>query len=361
MSTAMALTVTEGLATQPTGQAWRRLWQLVGARDGVLLQAHQGRWRWPWALLSTFLAFAGILILQMVALGAHWAFNGQLPGELQLDWKAPSSFLVMLLSFLPLIIVPCLLTRYVHKGLWRQLLGSSRRFEWKLYVRAAAAGFVVMAASIAFDYVVDPNAYQLLHHGAVLLPWLVVGMAVIFVQTLAEEIFFRGYLLRMWGAVVPYRLLTTSIIMGVFISGHFPNADFKRDFWFNLISFMLIQGVWCYVWFRTQSIAATAGLHWANNVLAFFILASVPGQSTAMAIASNTDAVLLAGGSHLHDAYAWSGLLVGLGVTLLLLVWRRSPFYLPIRRCAVSHVAEAAREIADAGNGAPGPRWPVMA
>jgi membrane protease YdiL (CAAX protease family) len=75
---------------------------------------------------------------------------------------------------------------------------------------------------------------------------------VIFVQTLAEEILFRGYLLRIWGAVVPFRLFTTSALMAAFISLHFPNADFKVDFWFNLIGFVLTQAVWCNVWFRAR-------------------------------------------------------------------------------------------------------------
>jgi hypothetical protein len=161
-------------------------------------------------------------------------------------------------------------------------------------------------------------------------------LAVIFVQTLAEEILFRGYLLRMWGAVLPYRVLTTSMVMAVFISGHLGNADLESDFWFNVIGFALTQAVWSYMWFRTQSVAACAGLHWANNVLVFFIIATVPGQSTAMAIASTTDAVLARGGSHLLDPSAWAMMLFGLGLLVMLLVWRRSPFYLPIRSCAVA-------------------------
>jgi membrane protease YdiL (CAAX protease family) len=342
MSTAMTLTGTGGATMPPLGEAWRRLRLLVGSRDALLLLGRQGRWRWPWALLSTVLAVVGILLLQLAAIGVHWMFTRELPGDLVLDPKVPSSFLVMLLSFLPFMLVPYLLTRYLHKASWRQLIASSRRFEWRLYVRAAAAGFVVTAVVLAIDYAVDPSAYRLLHHGTALLPWLVVGLAVIFVQTLAEEILFRGYLLRMWGAVLPYRVLTTSLVMGLFISGHFSNADFKTDFWFNAMNFALVQIVWSFVWFRTQSVAATAGLHWANNVTCFFIVATVPGQATNMAIASNSDAVLLAGGSHLLHPYAWFLSLLGLGLTLLLLVWRSSPFYLPVRRCTVSRAVDEA-------------------
>jgi hypothetical protein len=65
-----------------------------------------------------------------------------------------------------------------------------------------------------------------------------------------------------------------------------------------------------------------------------------------MAIATYRDALLLNGGSHLLDPYAWAITLLGLGLTLELLVWRRSPFYLPIApsgRRADAHLDEHAR------------------
>ena len=55
--------------------------------------------------------------------------------------------------------------------------------------------------------------------------------------------------------------------MVVFIANHVGNSDFENDFWFTLTVLVLTQILWSYVLvLRTQSIAATAGLHWANNV-----------------------------------------------------------------------------------------------
>jgi membrane protease YdiL (CAAX protease family) len=329
----------------PRAALWRRLRHAVSEQGAFLRQGRQGRWRWPWALLSTLLAVLGIGILQACVMGIGWAFRVESAPDKVLDPQQLSSFVMVLLAFLPLIIVPCLLTRYLHKVSWRQLLASSGRFDWRLYRRAAGAFFVVGAALAAFDYSIDPKAYQLVHRGIDYLPWLGLGLAVIFVQTLAEEILFRGYLLRMWGAVVPYAWLTASVIIAVFISLHVNNPDFKLDVWFNLIAFALAQLVWSYLWLRTGSVAATAGLHWANNVTSFFFLAAVPGWSPSMAVAIYRDDVLLKGSSHLLDPYAWAITLLGIGLTLGLLVWRRSPFYLPVARSdrhASAHLDEQA-------------------
>jgi membrane protease YdiL (CAAX protease family) len=320
---------------EPSARLWTPLWRLAIARDVVLLQGRQGKWRWPWAILSSALASVCIVFLLALVLGIGGLLNVDLKDDELLDPQRPASFFLVLFLFLPFIVVPSLLIRYLHQVSWRQVLALSGRFDWRFYRRAAGAFFTTAVILFAIDYPIHTSAYRLLARGIDHAPWFALGLAVIFVQTLAEEILFRGYLLRIWGAVVPFRLLTTSAVMAAFISMHLPNTDFKVDFWFNLFDFVLTQAVWCYVWFRTQSTAASAGLHWANNVMAFFVIATVPGQSTSMALASFTDPVLLRGGSHMLDPYAWFESLLGLGLTVVLLVWRRSPFYLPFAGCAV--------------------------
>jgi len=336
MTTAtLALASTDAPPPEPFARLWTSLWRLVTARDAVLLQGRQGKWRWPWAVLSTVLAIICIIFLLVLVLCIAGLLGLDLRDDNPLDPQRPASFFLLLFLFLPFIVGPSLLIRYLHQVSWCQILAFSGRFDWRLYLRAAGAFFITAAILLAIDYPIHAGAYRLLPRGVDHAPWLALGLAVIFVQTLAEEILFRGYLLRIWGAVVPFRLFITSAVMAAFISLHFPNSDFKADFWFNLIDFALTQAVWCYVWFRTQSTAASAGLHWANNVMAFFVIATLPGQPTSMALASFTDPVLLHGGSHMLDPYAWFEALLGLSLTVLLVVWRRSPFYLPSAGCAV--------------------------
>ena len=97
--------------------------------------------------------------------------------------------------------------------------------------------------------------------------------------------------------------------------------------------------------------AASAGLHYANNVLCFFIIATVPGQSTTMAFASATNSVLLKGGSHLLDPYSWTISLLQLVLITLLVLWRRSPFYLPARPSPSPAAIVDARPGRDSRNG----------
>ena len=81
------------------------------------------------------------------------------------------------------------------------------------------------------------------------------------------------------------------------------------------------------VLFRTQNLAASAGLHWMNNVLAL-LMPTVPGQPTVLGLAIYTDPVYMAGGSRLFDPLTHAAGAVGVTLLLTMFFWRRSPFYL---------------------------------
>jgi hypothetical protein len=70
-----------------------------------------------------------------------------------------------------------------------------------------------------------------------------------------------------------------------------------------------------------------AGMHWMNNAWAMLV-ATVPGQPTAMALVVYTDPVYAAGGSRLFDPAVYLTAAAQLVALLALLLWPRSPFYL---------------------------------
>ena len=83
------------------------------------------------------------------------------------------------------------------------------------------------------------------------------------------------------------------------------------------------------VLFRTQNLAASAGLHWMNNVLALLV-PTVPGQPTVLGLAIYTDPVYMAGGSRLFDPLTHAAGAVGVTLLLTMLfgavrrsTWRR--------------------------------------
>ena len=301
--------------------------------DPVLLQGREGRWRWPWVVsgvLLTALIFSalslGVFAFEDLATARNWITGGFPDNVLPLDPAQPITYLDVLFASLAFLIPPLLVLPIVHGVPWRRAFAyPGVGFRWSQFWRAALALLVVSLLGLAVGYATEPTEYSFPRPQAAI--WIVLAVAVIFVQSLGEEVLFRGYLLRAWGAVLPFRLPVTAAILALFVTAHLDNDDLKRDLLLNAAYFAVGEAVAYAVLFRTQNLAASAGLHWMNNVVAL-LMPSVPGQPTALALAVYTDPVYMADGSRLLDPLTHAAEIASLALLVAMLFWRRSPFYL---------------------------------
>lgn len=299
--------------------------------DRFLLLGRVGRWQWPWALLGTIATFALIIAIGLITdpietwlAGRH----GEDAAGSDLTPDRLDTFASFLLFALSVTLAPALVISLVHGLDPRRLLGPNGRFRWDLCARASLAMLFVAAVGVAIGLVREPQSYQWQAIKPGHLPWLLLALPIIFCQSFAEEYLFKGYLVRVWGAVLPVRSVIVLVVAAVFTSAHAINDDVARDLAFNLLIFFAGELLTLAVYLRTCSLGAVTGLHWINNVWAMCVLATQPGQSGALALAVYTDPVLAAGGSRLTDAYGYLELLAGFALLWVMLTWRRSPFYL---------------------------------
>lgn len=303
--------------------------------DRFLLSFRTGRWRWPWAILGTALTLSLViaigLITEPIENRLAMRFGHSTPGTDLLPGR-PDTFVSFLFFALSVSLAPSLVAAGLHGVDPRRLLGPESRFDWGQMLKASAALVAVMGAGLVIGLFREPQNYAWLSRDTSQLPWLAVAAALILYQSFAEEYLFKGYLFRVWGAVLPIRTLIVVTVAAVFTSAHAINDDVATDLAFNLIFFFAGELVTLLVYLRTESLGAVTGLHWINNVWAMCILPTQPGQSTALAIAAYTDPVLSAGASRLTDPKSYLEVAAGLMFLLVLLCWKKSPFYLPPHR-----------------------------
>jgi hypothetical protein len=307
----------------------------IGPADPALLQGRQGRWRWPWAVIGTAVLGAGTFLSLKIADGADQLAAQPFGGLLDtMEFVAgrPDSFIAFLTYAFALAAPVVLALVAIHGLSWKTALGPNGTFNWTFFWRGAGAILTVYVFSTLLTYVREPENFTLQPKAPSYLFWLALGILVILPQAFAEEFVFKGYLARVWGAVVPSRLLIVGVLATVFTWLHAENEDIKVDLWFNLVSFVATEIVTFFIFLRTLSLGAMTGLHWMNNVVSLCILTSTPGSAFEFAIVKYTDPVLSAGGTHLTDPRAWAELVVGLAALWVLLTWRRSPFHLPALR-----------------------------
>ncbi|MFM9940261.1 MAG: CPBP family intramembrane glutamic endopeptidase [Hyphomicrobiaceae bacterium] len=324
------------LRPEPAASAlalWRPL-----TRDPVLLAERVGRWHLIYAILGTIAcALLAVALLSIIDHGLETLANrtgtraaydraGEpnvffLPGNVY-------TFLNNALFGVALIAVATALAALHLRSpgyFWRYHGPGGAA----LFFKTAAAMIVVTLAGSAYEYIKNPASFALrTDFGRIYLLSVAAGIGALLLQTLGEEAVFRGYLLRVWGALVPIRAAMVAALVTGFTMLHTVNSDFRTDFMFNFIGFLLVEVIYYWVLFRTGSLAATWGLHFANNLLAGILVITVPGSAPDMGLFVFTDPVLSAGGTRLKSPTAYIELGLSMSALVVLLSWRRSPFHL---------------------------------
>lgn len=298
----------------------------------LLLSFRTERWPWFWALITTLSAVA-LLFAMMFAMSEFGPTDssGWAESETVLRLGVPTDYAMIVVVWGILAVAGLAALRLVKGDSARLALMPMGRFHAIDFVKAAAAIVVVYSAGALLFLGLTPQDFARPDRTPGFWGWLALGLIVILVQSSAEEIFFRGVLFRVWGAVVPYAWAASSLIMCVFIALHIPNADVQQDLPVALMTFLAGETLAYYVLIRTGCLAAPIGLHWANNVFQFFIVSSTPPGNTDTAIFVYTDPVYTANGSRLLDLATYIVGASSMALIALLLFWPRSPLFLPRR------------------------------
>ena len=222
-------------------------------------------WRYALGLLLTLLLWimgAAILTVPIV--------EGSVPAN------SSVGLALQLMSFAPMLLLPLLMTRWLHGRSAGTLLGPARRLNW----RRIGAGFIVWVALASLATLVD----HLLHPGNVqlnpdfgrdLLP-ILIAIALVPIQTSAEEILYRGYLLQALGRLTRNWLVLSAVNGFLFTLPHLANTEaqtvgvllaglnwFASGFFFTLITL------------RSGSLDYALAVHAANNLVSFIVFGYV--------------------------------------------------------------------------------------
>ena len=191
-------------------------------------------------------------------------FDGATPAAAALFFLPFVGFHIALLIVLPLL----------HKRRYASLFGpysrlNLRHFRFGLYVTGAMA--LVYAVAMFIEQVTLPEALrptlvQINPFGRwlMLLPLM---MPVILLQTLAEELIFRGYLLQQLHARFRSVWIWAVLPSVLFGALHFDPVTYGTNAYFYVLNTSVAGILACLITIRTGNLGAAAGLHFANNML----------------------------------------------------------------------------------------------
>ncbi|WP_256947173.1 CPBP family intramembrane glutamic endopeptidase [Haematobacter genomosp. 1] len=232
-------------------------------------------WRTVLGLLLIFAVYAAILAAVAVVL-FRLAGEGRfqpLAADIALG-ETPWGMIALLWSFAALAIGPMIAVRLLHGRSIRSLFGRGGTVL-RDFVKAAATLIVIYVLGITVTSLLPGEEGTLpgldLRRWLTFLPLALIGIGI---QTLAEELVFRGYLLQQLAARFRSPLIYLLLPSILFALLHYepglmgPNAIYvvAATGLFGLVAADLTA--------RTGSIGAAWGLHFANNAAALLFVSS---------------------------------------------------------------------------------------
>lgn len=167
-----------------------------------------------------------------------------------------------ILAFLAILLV----ARLVHQRPIASLVAPGRPIRWGRIAQGFGAWFVVAAVTTVVEAVIFPGRYSLTLDPENLLPFAVVAVLLFPLQSSAEELFFRGYVLQGLGLLTRSRLLL-AIITGLIFAGlHIENPEVGAEFWL-VMGFYFVFGLGLALLAqRDNGLELALGIHAANNL-----------------------------------------------------------------------------------------------
>jgi membrane protease YdiL (CAAX protease family) len=223
---------------------------------------------------------AVLIVLSWLAVTAIVIFSGfYLSESYDLGFGSMGSFmntrfgvLVSLLTFCGIWIGAWLAMRFVHREKLRALFGAARRISWSDFVKGLVAVLITSFVSEVAIYAIAPEIHRTAISWGAWLLFLAPVLLLAFVQTSAEELLFRGYLLR--GLAHRYR---TPLVWGLI-----PGLIFTCLHWnigaplamnacvlASIGGFAVLVTVLVYL---TGNLGAGMGAHFANNLAGFLLI-----------------------------------------------------------------------------------------
>ncbi|CAI8320860.1 MAG: Uncharacterised protein [Bacteroidota bacterium] len=236
---------------------------------------------------NTFgLYVVGVFILGVVILMGNFPFGMALAAErgaeaTQLSMVEQMQVLpsnitlfLLLLPFALAFVAILLITKLLHKLSLRELITSRAKVDWKrirFSFGAVALSFIVM---LIVGYFIDPESVQWNFKPKSFAMLVLISVVMVPLQTSAEELFFRGYLMQGLGRIFPMRLLPFIITSTLFGLLHFANPEVDKLGDIILITYLATGFFLGAITLMDEGLELALGFHAGNNLFLSLFLTS---------------------------------------------------------------------------------------
>ncbi|KAF0108905.1 MAG: abortive infection protein [Anaerolineaceae bacterium] len=159
-----------------------------------------------------------------------------------------------------------LAVRFIHQRPLRTLVTPARSIDWGRLFQAFGVWFWLAALTALLEAFLYPGRYVLTLDLPRYLPFIFLALALVPIQTSAEELFFRGYILQGFGLRIR-NLWVLSAISGLFFGlPHLLNPEASANYFLMGLFYFAMGAVMAYITLREGRLELALGMHAANNL-----------------------------------------------------------------------------------------------
>jgi len=209
-------------------------------------------------------------VLGVILIVFSWLAITTIAGFAVLDSGTVTQAAIALLSFLPMLVMPLVVTRLLHGRPAGTLIGPAQRLNWGRIGRGMLVWVgLTVAAVIAEILWKGLSSYRLnIDNFLSNLPIIFVYVLLIPIQATAEEVFFRGYLLQATGRLTRNWVVLSLVNGALFTLPHLSNPEVETAGAVLAGLNWLASGIFfTAITLRSGSLDYAIGAHVINNVL----------------------------------------------------------------------------------------------
>ena len=177
-------------------------------------------------------------------------------------------FLFTMSSFIPFIVATLLAVRFIHARPLRTLITGEPRIRWGRIFLGAGIWAAIAALISTVEALLYPGRYVLTFEPVTLLVFAIFALIIVPIQTSAEEVFFRGYLLQWMGLRLKNKWLLAFLNGVLFFLPHTANPEMAVDSLLVGLGYFVIGFVFALITIQDNGMELALGMHAANNLFA---------------------------------------------------------------------------------------------
>ena len=227
--------------------------------------------------LAVYAAVLGLILGGLLVLSWNSGADGY---EAYLNISTPRGMLIVLGTFLGMALGPMVAVRVLHGRGVGTLFGRAPVVLRDFVLAFGIAGTVLAVSVVGWSFFYDPVPGLPIERWLLFLPLAILA---VLLQTGAEELVFRGYLLQQLAARFRSPLVWAVLPAVLFGLLHADPASAGANAWLVVGAATLFGLYAADLTARTGSIGAAWGFHFANNSLALLVIAT-EGTLTGLAL-----------------------------------------------------------------------------